>query len=590
MTTVKRITDLADYTAVLPYASELFGIYQPLLGWKSMRIEKRLSDAYRANKQQLIGKLTREFAGIANVKYDGDKVASIEIDPAALSASKLRRFDSLVLEKIAAELPEPSRVEPQNWQNAITRDRIEHILKSDVPEFYSQAFAQSQKERAGQLRARTSEAALIDFRNAQFGAFEHQLQYELEVAGSLLHLVENKNFKALGEIFYASRDRTEEARQIIAKIEADDGAEAFLSIETIDPSDREQLRSVALSPISVVHLFRQYFFELDTFLGTPTGHVWPSPGSSVELIEVQTRREYVEKTLETTLDVVTRAEQITTQEDELSEAVKEDTQQDVKLGASVKASYASIEATSSFDYSTSQQRARETTHKQRREQTEKLSSEIRKNYKSTFKTVSEVTEISSTRYTMANTGDELINYELRRKMRQVGVQVQDIGTYLCWQTYVDDPGRELGLAQLIHIAKPPELGGLTHPEEIPLLQPFSEEKMVTIPFISIEGGADNEGEVYNDGVEVDNNEWFGDLEKIQCGLRPGVRLPKGALRSRRRRVRPPGQALVPSRRGPIANADGKARFVLHLEFRRFPGPEQRRGEARPALGARRRRQ
>ena len=112
--------------------------------------------------------------------------------------------------------------------------------------------------------------------------------------------------------------------------------------KTIDPSDREQLRSVALSPISVVHLFRQYFFELDTFLGTPTGHVWPSPGSSVELIEVQTRREYVEKTLETTLDVVTRAEQITTQEDELSEAVKEDTQQDVKLGASVKASYASI--------------------------------------------------------------------------------------------------------------------------------------------------------------------------------------------------------------------------------------------------------
>ena len=32
-------------------------------------------------------------------------------------------------------------------------------------------------------------------------------------------------------------------------------------------------------------------------------------------------------------------------------------------------------------------------------------------------------------------------------MRQVGVQVQDIGTFLCWQTYVDDPGRELGLGQ-----------------------------------------------------------------------------------------------------------------------------------------------
>ena len=32
MTTNKRITDLTDYTSVLPYASELFGVYQPMIG------------------------------------------------------------------------------------------------------------------------------------------------------------------------------------------------------------------------------------------------------------------------------------------------------------------------------------------------------------------------------------------------------------------------------------------------------------------------------------------------------------------------------------------------------------------------------
>ena len=37
----KKLTDLVDYTAILPYASELFGVYQPLLGWKSKRSEKR---------------------------------------------------------------------------------------------------------------------------------------------------------------------------------------------------------------------------------------------------------------------------------------------------------------------------------------------------------------------------------------------------------------------------------------------------------------------------------------------------------------------------------------------------------------------
>ena len=30
-----------DYKGILPYASELFGIYQPLLGWKSRIIRKR---------------------------------------------------------------------------------------------------------------------------------------------------------------------------------------------------------------------------------------------------------------------------------------------------------------------------------------------------------------------------------------------------------------------------------------------------------------------------------------------------------------------------------------------------------------------
>ncbi len=45
--------------------------------------------------------------------------------------------------------------------------------------------------------------------------------------------------------------------------EAHNGADAFLSIETIDPKSREDLQNVTLSPISVVHLFRQYFFELD---------------------------------------------------------------------------------------------------------------------------------------------------------------------------------------------------------------------------------------------------------------------------------------------------------------------------------------
>ena len=49
-------------------------------------------------------------------------------------------------------------------------------------------------------------------------------------------------------------------------------------------------------------------------------------------------------------------------------------------------------------------------------------------------------------------------------MRQVGVQIQDVGTYLCWETFVDEPGRQLSLANLVHIAKPADLVLVPNPK------------------------------------------------------------------------------------------------------------------------------
>jgi hypothetical protein len=110
-----------------------------------------------------------------------------------------------------------------------------------------------------------------------------------------------------------------------------------------------------------------------------------------------------------------------------------------------------------------------------REQSEKLSFEIRQNYKSTLRTVTETSDQSSKRYVLKNDTLELINYELRRKMRQVAVQVQDIGTYLCWDTYVDEPGNDLGLANLVHIAQPADL--LPVPDQT--LMPYPADQIVT---------------------------------------------------------------------------------------------------------------
>ena len=569
MTTVKRLTDLTKYVSVLPYASEMFGVYQPLLGWKSKRMADRFNEGLKNDKPLILDKLKRQFIGLFDIRRNDPNpntvnipdVWAISIAPGILAGGKVRSFDSLLLEAIAHELPAFEDYKPSIWPATITRPKLDKLLRDEIAPFYLKTFLQSRKE--------TAESKT---RIAEFGAFEHQLQYESAMAGALLFLVKENKDDALKQIFYTSQDNVDEAKALIQMLNAEDPGAAYLDLSNLNPRDQEQLKNVSLSPISVVHLFRQYFFELDTFLGSPESHVWLSPGSSVELIEVHTRRAVVEKTLETNLDILIKTEKITTTQDEISEAVQQDNDQDVKFGASVTASYASIEATSSFDYSNSQKLARETTHKRMRQQTEKLSSEIRRTFKSTFKTVTEITDISSTKHLLANSTDSLINYELRRKMRQVGVQVQDIGTFLCWQTYVDDPGRALGLAELIHIAKPAELDAIPHPEEIPSLQPFQEEHVVTIPFISVEGtGADNEDEVYVDGVEVDDSEWFGSLEKIQADFKQEFVCAKSNYELANVEFDAQGKPVSVSRKGPITNSNDRGSFVLHLDSADFQG-------------------
>src|SRR5215510_1986682 len=46
---MKRISDLTPYTNILPYASEIFGVYQPLIGWRSKRQVERMQRGFKAD-------------------------------------------------------------------------------------------------------------------------------------------------------------------------------------------------------------------------------------------------------------------------------------------------------------------------------------------------------------------------------------------------------------------------------------------------------------------------------------------------------------------------------------------------------------
>lgn len=246
-------------------------------------------------------------------------------------------------------------------------------------------------------------------------------------------------------------------------------------------------RSLAvLSPVGLVTLFREYFFEFDTFLGVPSGHIWISPGGTVEVVESSTRRTLTERTAEASEAAGYKVEESLTSQDDVADAVKEDNANDTKLGASASAGakFAGIyhaDASATFSNEATTKKSSELTHKHTRMQSSRVSSGIQRNFKTTFRTVTDTTDMTSRRYVVQNTTTELVNYELRRKMRKVGVQLQHIGTRLSWQVFLDAPGTMLGLGELVHVVPAPDLSGLRKPDPLPPQLP--KETEFSAPFM-----------------------------------------------------------------------------------------------------------
>ena len=453
MPTNKRITDLSDYTSVLPYASEMFGVYQPLIGWKSKRIVQKMKKGLILDNLLKYKSLLKEYNGNAEVVFNQDhNLESARIRIGTPKSFSLRpQSDSVVLAVLSQQLQNYAAIpQGEEWLNIINEDALISVLNNEVYEIY---------------KAHYNENWTYDNYEIENNRMVQALKSESAIAGTLQGYLQNSLFDKLELLFYSPKNESG-LNNIFSSLKQS-FKDPYL---TFDP--KKDIKDVSLSPVGIVHLYRQFFFELDTFLGTPVSHVWLSPGSTVELIETSSRKTITEKTIETSLETTSKTETSSTEEDEISEAVKQDNRDDMKLGfsATVNQSWptGSASATGSLNMDKTQQVAREKTHKRSRQQTEKLSTEIRQNYKSTLKTITEVTDTTSKRYVLTNTTNELINYELRRKMRQVGVQIQDIGSYLCWETFVDEPGQQLGLPNLVHIAKPADLVLVPNPKLMPV--------------------------------------------------------------------------------------------------------------------------
>mgnify|MGYP001795417935 CR=1 FL=1 len=149
---MKRNTNFQDFKSILPYSSEIFGVYQPLLGWKSTRIEARIRNGFMADKSIRARELFRNAYSKYEEIYEADIYRVDEIISIGIGHKKQtpRRFDTEILNELSFLLTygeigqhigfNPDSIMPEEafpheiWSHVITSNYLTETLNTSVVE------------------------------------------------------------------------------------------------------------------------------------------------------------------------------------------------------------------------------------------------------------------------------------------------------------------------------------------------------------------------------------------------------------------------------------------------------------------------
>ena len=561
--------DLEKFKGQYPYGSELFGVYRTLLGWRGTRARRWFLKGYAGDRSELRATVFKGLRAAVDARPNEDgvltRIGRIDIGRPSDSVN----LGSTLLAAVAARLPDGgNHDDPAFWHDALNDDVLSKALDRDVRNEANEMLKRPDAIRAQPASFSRVQANPMQTRSQQTMQF---LERESRMAGQVKLLRDNGAVGELKQLFFGKANALDHLNDL---------AEKLGGISPFSPLDPENILSKTIvSPIGIIHLFRQYFFELDSFLGSPVGHVWVAPHTTVELVEINSRRVMTESIIDES--AFSRLEQYgeSFTLENLHEAVSRANQQDLSFGASVSGSHSwivgSAQASSSINYHQTQVESRLAVHELMRRQTQRVSSLMERSVRTSFRTVTATEDISSKRYVVANPGDDVINYELRRKMRRVAVQVQDVGTYLSWQTFVDDTGRELGVAELVHIAQPPNLANIPHPQMIVPKEPQTTSEVVQIPFAPYgkagcdPAGLDDKDETWSHGIESSIGA-LDEVESIQSTFAQKFRAPDKDYRLAAVEAKPLGDARVaPIDPKEITEKDGYFEFTLNMVYMQF---------------------
>jgi hypothetical protein len=444
--------DFQSFVGVSPFASELYAFRQAILGWRSVARTNRLTAGLLAIRQATIGQSTRTYLPEYTIQRVVADEAAFDVSLAknvpGARAPGIAGLASLIGQQVLKAVEDAGAANTSaSWQKFTTADFLRQTLGQLKPEIQTEYLNRVKAAGAG-------------------GSPRQSTQTPQQI---LAHILERESVSAGVLADLNARYAPQQLMLLLAPTSQLRGADLAGFLGLFDVTQSEFVRAT-LSPIAALHLFRQYFFEFDHYLGRPVQHIWLTPGASATVVEIATRA---------SADLA----------DDLSVAVHQDRAQDPTLGAGagifgrslVGFVDGSLPAVSTFDLAEQEREAREELHRRLRLQSSRLAQSIRDDYRSSFKTAPDPGDIVSKQYSLQNPGDAaLVNYELRRKMRHIGIQIQDYGTRLCWQAFVDQPGDSLGVASFVHLADLPDLSRLQPPDQTPPPAPLVRGQPVAV--------------------------------------------------------------------------------------------------------------
>lgn len=251
----------------------------------------------------------------------------------------------------------------------------------------------------------------------------------------------------------------------------------------------------ALSPIGLVHFYRQLYFNTVEGYGPVEEAFTIAPLETFEVVLENVRRQIHEEQTELGLEVVSESATESKNLDEISDKVSSMVQRDFSAGMSANVSGGigvwQVGASANFNLGMNSQNSKEVATRRLQEVTKRASERITKSYSFKTRDLTETVTTSMTRRVIKNEGADPVSYGLRRVMRKVKVKVQDLGASLVWQLYVRDPGRGLAQSRFVHFRESEPLSIPDIPPGVPPRPKGGLDQGQSTSAITIEKGPDN---------------------------------------------------------------------------------------------------